>query len=79
MDGNIDERLIEVPYQRLSERALQGVLEEYATRGGYECNMSLQKRTDILKRRLAKGELAIVFDPAEESVNIIEKGWHAHD
>ncbi|MGM9998147.1 MAG: YheU family protein [Candidatus Bruticola sp.] len=79
MDENIDSRLIEVPYQRLSEEALQGVLEEYATRGGYECSIPLQKKIDILKHRLAKGELVIVFDPAEEGINIIEKGARSHD
>ena len=71
MDEEIDSRLIEVPYERLSDEALQGVLEEYATRGGYECPM--QKRVDILKKKLADHQLAIMFDPVEEEINIVKK------
>ncbi len=73
MDEEIDGRLIEVPYERLSIEALQGVLEEYATRGGYECSIPLQKRVDILKKKLANKQLAIMFDPIEEEINIIKK------
>lgn len=70
---NIDARLIEIPYQKLSEEALYGVLEEYATRGGYECDMPLQKRIEILKRKLVKREIRIMFDPEEETVNVSAK------
>ena len=73
MDEEIDARLIEVPYERLSDGALQGVLEEYATRGGYECSMPLQKRVDILKKKFAEHQLAIMFDPVEEEINIVKK------
>lgn len=73
MDEDIDSRLIEVPYERLSPEALQGVLEEYATRGGYECSMPLQKRVDILKKKLVAKQLAIMFDPVEEEINIVKK------
>ncbi|MBQ7502677.1 YheU family protein [bacterium] len=70
---NIDERLIDIPYKQLSSEALEGVLEEYATRGGYECDMPLEKRIGVLKKKLETGELKIVFDPEEETVNIVKR------
>lgn len=70
---SIDERLIEIPYQQLSPEALNGILEEYATRGGYECDMPLERRIEILKKRLTAKELIIVFDPKDEAVNIVRR------
>lgn len=70
---SIDERLIEIPYQQLSPEALNGILEEYATRGGYECDMPLERRIEILKKRLTAKELKIVFDPKDEAVNIVRR------
>jgi len=70
---SIDERLIEIPYQQLSPEALNGILEEYATRGGYECDMPLERRIEILKKRLKAKELKIVFDPKDEAVNIVRR------
>lgn len=72
MDDNVDERLLEIPYERLSPEALQGVLEEYATRGGYECTLSLKKRIQILREKLAQKRLKILFDPVEQSINIVK-------
>ena len=72
MDDNVDERLLEIPYERLSPEALQGVLEEYATRGGYECTLSLTKRVQILREKLVQRRLKILFDRIEQNINIVK-------
>ncbi|MBQ7529526.1 YheU family protein [bacterium] len=71
IDDEIDKRLIEVPYKRLSPEALQGILEEYSTRGGYESEIPLHDRLAVLHQKLEKGLIKIVFDPVEESINVI--------
>ena len=67
----VDKRLIEVPYQRLSPEALQGILEEYSTRGGYESEIPLHDRLAVLRQKLEKGMIKIVFDPVEENINVV--------
>lgn len=66
-----DKRLIEIPYRKLSTEALQGILEEYATRGGYESDIPLNDRLAVLRHKLEKNLIKIVFDPVEESINLI--------
>jgi uncharacterized protein YheU (UPF0270 family) len=71
--SEIDARLIEVPFEQLTPEALQGVLEEYCTRGGYESEMSLESRIAEIRRRLAAGQARLVFDPEEGLVNVVER------
>ena len=70
MDEDIDSRVIEVPYGSLSPEALHGVLEEYASRGGYECGLPMENRIEALVKKLKSGELHMFFDPVEGSVNL---------
>ncbi len=71
--SEIDARLIEVPHQDLSPEALQGVLEEYCTRGGYDSETPLASRVAEIRRRLADGRARLVFDPEEGMVNVAER------
>lgn len=65
------DELVEIPYQELSPEALRGILEEYATRGGFESDIdSIDHRVDQLVARLRKGQLKIVFDPASGATNL---------
>lgn len=68
-----DEELIEIPYDQLSEDALRGVLEEYATRGGYESDMSLDGRVKELEQRLKAGKAKIMFSPKEGTTNLVTR------
>lgn len=62
--------MVEIPYEELSEEALRGVLEEFATRGGYESDLALESRIEQLMERLKTGRAKIVFDPEEGSTNL---------
>ncbi|NMA29206.1 MAG: YheU family protein, partial [Burkholderiales bacterium] len=42
--SEIDARLIEIPSEQLSSEALQGILEEYCTRGGYDSEVPVADR-----------------------------------
>ena len=72
--SEIDERLVEVPFQALSPEALEGVLEEYCTRGGYDSEVPLAARVGEIRRRLEAGRVRLVFDPEEGLVNVAEVG-----
>lgn len=63
--------MLEVPYQSLSPEALRGVLEEFATRGGYESDVSLQDRIEELEAKLRVGKARIVYDPEEGTTNLV--------
>ncbi len=71
--SDIDARLIEVPHDQLSTEALEGVLEEYCTRGGYDSEVPLASRIAEIRRRLATGKARLVFDPEEGTVNVAER------
>lgn len=71
--SEIDARLIEIPSSQLSPEALQGVLEEYCTRGGYDSEVPVADRIAEIRRRLAAGKARLVFDPEEGMVNVVER------
>ncbi|MBI5545291.1 MAG: YheU family protein [Deltaproteobacteria bacterium] len=65
---------MEIPYQRLSEDALRGVVEEFVTRDGTDygaAEASLESKVAEVLRRLAKGEAALDFDPESGSCTIV--------
>lgn len=68
--------MIEVPYRDISPDALQGLLEDFVTRQGYdttEVDAGLEDWVQQVRQQLVKGELTIVFDPLTESVTILTK------
>lgn len=68
--------MIEVPYKEISPDALQGLLEDFVTRQGYDTTdveSGLEDLTQQVRQQLVKGELSIVFDPVTESVTILTK------
>lgn len=71
--SDVDDRLVEIPAEALSPEALQGVLEEYCTRGGYDSEVPLGQRLAEIRRRLAAGRARLVFDPVEGTVNVTER------
>ncbi len=65
-----------IPHEQLSDDALLGLLEEFITREGTdygETEISLAQKVTQVKRQLVRGDIAIVFDPATESVSILTK------
>ncbi len=65
---------MEVPYQKLSENALRGVIEEFVTREGTDYGdrvYSLDEKIAHVRRQLERREAVIVFDPENETINIV--------
>jgi uncharacterized protein YheU (UPF0270 family) len=63
-----------IPYERLSPDALQGLLEEYATRDGTdygEVEVALPERVAQAMGQLRRGDIVIVFDALSESVSLL--------
>lgn len=71
--SDVDSRLLEIPHRDLSPEALQGILEEYCTRGGYDSEVPLDRRIAETRRRLDAGRARIVFDPEDGVVNVAER------
>ncbi len=65
-----------IPLDALSPEALQGLLEEFATRDGTdygESELGLSAKVELVKRQLQRGEAFIVFCEQDESVSIVTK------
>lgn len=69
--ANLRGIVLEIPYQNLSPEALRGVLEEYATRGGFESDAPLEERLEELLAQLSKGKARIVYDPEEGTATLV--------
>jgi len=77
-DGTFPIRGIIVPHDRLSQTALQGLIEEFVTREGTDTGYadgSLEKNTEMVMRQLHRGDVVIVYDEATQSVNIVPKDY----
>ncbi|WP_045226458.1 YheU family protein [Methyloterricola oryzae] len=65
-----------IPHDALSPDALQGLLEEFATRDVTDygdTELSLSAKLELVKRQLQRGEAFIVFCEQDESVSIVTK------
>lgn len=62
-----------VPWTRLSEQALLGVITEFVTREGTEYGaheVPLARKIEQVRYQLERGEVILVFDARSESVNL---------
>lgn len=71
-----------IPPQSLSEEILDGILEEFISRegtdyGDYE--WSLAEKLEQLKPQVFKGEVLVIFNEDEESVNLVRKEDYQED
>jgi len=65
-----------IPYEQLSDDALQGLIEEFITREGTDYGieeLSLSTKTEQIKNQLKRREVVVVFDVASESVSILSR------
>ena len=60
-----------IPPRKLSPDTLAMVVEEYVTRDGTEQTDAATKVASVL-RCLDSGELVLVYDPEDESCNIVQ-------
>lgn len=67
---------LEIPWEKLSADALQGMLEELVTRDGTdygESELSQEQKITQLRRALQQGRALIAFDPGSESWAVLPK------
>lgn len=63
-----------IPWERLSEGALRGVIEEFVTREGTEYgdhDVSLDDKVRDVQRQLEKREVVVLFDVKTSAVNLV--------
>ncbi len=68
--------VIRIPFEELSPKALQGLLEEYVSREGTDyghATYSLAQKVAAVKRQLETGRAVIVFDPGSRTCNIVPR------
>ncbi|MEH6625227.1 MAG: YheU family protein [Motiliproteus sp.] len=71
---------MEIPYQQLSNDALQALIEEYVTREGTDyghSDHSLESKVATVFRQLQSGEAIILYDSYMQNCNIISRADHA--
>lgn len=67
---------LEIPWQKLSPEALQGLLEELVTRDGTdygEVEFSTEQKVEHLRTALEKNRATIAFSPETESWSIVSR------
>lgn len=67
---------MEIPYQKLSQEALEKVIEEYITREGTDYGQieySLEEKRKSVEAQIKSGSTIIVYDSESETVNLIPK------
>jgi len=67
---------VQIPIERLSPEALNGLIEEFVTRNGTDYGLrehTLEEKTSAIVRQLERGEVVVVFDAESESCNIVSK------
>ncbi len=65
--------MLEIPYQQLSDEALQGLVEEFITREGTdygERELSLAAKVALVMSQLQSGKAVVVFDEVLQSCTI---------
>lgn len=73
---NADNKPIEIKAEQLSSEILNAIIEEFIQREGTDYGnheVSLDLKTQQIKKQLHKNEILIVFDPTTESVNLMTK------
>ncbi len=67
---------VEVPYERLSQEALRGVIEVFVLREGtdYGVEYTLDEKVARVMEQLRRGKAAVVFDPSTQTTNIVPRG-----
>lgn len=71
-----EDGVIEIPYQSLSAVALEGIVEEFASRDGTdygEYEYSLSDKVKQVEAQLKAGHLTLLFDPVSQSCQLINR------
>jgi hypothetical protein len=74
MDSDQGAAGVEIPHERLSPATLEQVIESFVNREGTDYGLrerSLEQKVRDVVQQLENGEAVIVFDPEDESLNIV--------
>jgi uncharacterized protein len=66
--------MVEIPFQQLTNDALQGVIDDFILREGTDYGTqeaSLEKKREDILRQLKNGKAKIVFEPETESITLL--------
>lgn len=66
---------VKIPYDQLSQKALQRVIEEFVTKDGTdygEIEVPLETKVAQVRGQLRSGRAVIVFDQETETCNILK-------
>jgi uncharacterized protein YheU (UPF0270 family) len=69
-----DDRYLVLSPEKLSAKALRGLIEEFVSRDGTdygEAEVSLVVKVDNVMAQLARGEVRIFFDPDTERTHMV--------
>lgn len=70
---------VKIPYEQLSQEALQGVIEEFVTRNGTdygEAEIPLETQIAQVLKQIQSGDAFIIFDHQSETSTIAHKDDH---
>ncbi len=74
--------VIEIPFQSLSQDALEGIVQEFASRDGTdygEFEYSLADKINQIEGQLKSGHLTLLFDPISQSCQIVNsRDWKSN-
>ena len=73
-EPNETEARVEVPHARLAADVLRALIEEFVTRDGTDygaVELPLGEKVARVMRQLEAGELAIVVDPEQETIDLV--------
>ena len=76
MDTKPASDFVVIPLEKISEHALEGLINEFILREGTDYGQqeySLEQKHEQVKKQLLSGKTIIVFDNKEESVSLIRK------
>lgn len=72
--------MVEVPHGRIAPDVVRRMVEEFVTRDGTDygaAEKTLEAKVEDVRRQLDGGQAAIVYDAANDTINIVPKGARA--
>lgn len=75
-DSAEEQKFVIVPYEKLSEEALVGLIDEFILREGTDYGRSeytLEEKHQHVRKQILSGKAVVVFDLKEESASLIRK------
>lgn len=76
-DGSkLENQFVVVPYEKISEEALHGLIDEFILREGTDygaVEVMLETKHQQIFKQLKAGKILVVFDPGVGSCSIVRK------